>query len=225
MTGESAAGAPARGSGGPLGRRAVLLAVVVAAAGALVAGLLPWAHGTASDPLLGRSTVAGAGTRLAPPGSAAALAALAAAGAALLAGRRVRRLLGIVVTACGLAVAAAAGRVLADPVAALSGGGAAGDAAPTATGVGGVTGPVGPVVDVVLTPWPGVALAAGLLLAAAGAAMAVTAGRWAGPTARYERPGDGGAGTLPRAASSTRGATVETAWDRLSAGEDPTAGS
>jgi hypothetical protein len=143
------------------------LVVAVLALGSLVA-LMAAARPRLTTGVPGEQ-LTGAGT---PAGSALALVVLAGTGALLLARRRGRRALGVVLAAAGLGTAAAFLR----PVEAWSGfAGPADQLSPHRSA------------------WAWLGAAAGLLVLAAGAAVVVRAGRWPLPRRSFE-------GSAPRAA-------------------------
>ncbi|KRE62700.1 Trp biosynthesis-associated membrane protein [Nostocoides sp. Soil756] len=190
------------------GRGPVALLALLGAGVLLLAGLRPWLSGTVDDAVLGGSRVVATGAEVAPGLSAVALAVGAAAVAVVAAGR-IGRLVGLVLWAGCVALAAVlVVRVVADPSTALG---------PVAAGRVGRTGTVDAVATTTVWPWVSVL---GLLVAAAALGLALVGRRrWAGPSTRYEAPDASGAGHV----AGSRGERVSSAWDDLSAGRDPTA--
>jgi uncharacterized membrane protein (TIGR02234 family) len=191
-------------------RRARIVAVgasVVGGAVALLASTLTWVDVSVVAEGLPRIRVEASGRDLLPIVPAAAILALGAALALLLVrgwGRRVVAvpvlivLGGATVSTVRLALdAAAAGRSALD--AAGTGAGRVVDAPPSVT-----------------VTWAVWLASAGLLVAAAGQAVALLARAWPGGGRRFER-GDGPAGSRTRA-----GDDAVAMWDALDRGEDPT---
>ncbi|WP_353810018.1 Trp biosynthesis-associated membrane protein [Agromyces sp. SYSU T00194] len=183
------------------------LVIVVAVIGAAGLGLLAWTQDWFTVTL-------DAGDAHAVPGQVAdaALAALALAGLALgaalaIAGRVARLVLGLLAVVLGACVVLSAALAMGDPAAA---------AAPVVTAATGIAGSsaAGLVASVAWSAWPWVAVASGVLLAAAGVAVLATSSRWPDSSRRYR------AVRLERADGSAAGAVDE--WDELSRGEDPT---
>ena len=194
------------------GRRELTAAVVgavVAGALALSSGGQAWATVTAErDAPLPPVTAELTGSDAAPLVSATGVVLLAAAVALLAVRGAGRRLVGLLM--------AVAGGVLGwSGVRALTGGLA--DAATELPAVGRVAGQV--TVDVAAT-WPALAIAAGVLGAAAGLLAVLRGGNWPAMGRRYERAG---AETPP---APTRPLTdddrAQAAWTALDRGEDPT---
>jgi uncharacterized membrane protein (TIGR02234 family) len=200
----------------------VLLALL--GAGLLLAsGSRTWVTGTVDDAVLGASRVAGTGTQVAAGVVALALAAAAAAVASTTSGPVVRR---VTLTLLLLAAAGEAffvARVLLDPSGVL------GSVAAASTGR---TGEIETRAGVTIWPW--VALGATVLLVVAGVGGWVGSRRWRGLSSRYEAPAAaaaGAAGANPAGSAGARaddtagprGQRVASDWDRLDAGEDPTA--
>jgi len=192
----------------------VLVAVVVLLAGA---GQV-WVEATADDVVLGTTPVEVTGSSAAPAVTAAALLAGAAVVAGLVGSRAVR-----VAAVVFLLLAAVVGgwatlEVVLDPVAAA-------DAAATdRTAVRGAE--AGVVGQASLTPWAWLALVScgavcacalvvllGMLRPRTGSTPSGSA-RSGGPGRRAPGPRGGGPGTRP--------VSEESAWERLSRGEDPT---
>ena len=71
-----------------------------------------------------------------------------------------------------------------------------------------------------MTLWVWVAALAGVGMTVAGAAALAGAGRWSGLSSRYDAPSGDAAAAPEQAARRSR----ESAWEQLSRGEDPTAG-
>ncbi|WP_324652841.1 Trp biosynthesis-associated membrane protein [Georgenia sp. H159] len=203
------------GSGSPGGRhgrgvtrgRAV---VVVLLLGVLGFGLsaLPWA-GAPVATVLAEQSVRLSGAEAAPVTTAASLAVLATGLAVAIGGRWVTRLCALALVALGVLLAASAVGFVLDPGPRLLA------AAAELTGVREIAG------DPVVTAWPYVTAALGLLVAASAVLVlrvptATAAGR------RYERAGTGPA---PDAGTDDRDDRVRAMddWDALGRGEDPSA--
>jgi uncharacterized membrane protein (TIGR02234 family) len=185
-------------------RRELTLATMLCLVGAgavLLSVGRPWS--TAVQPSTG--TVPGVqvdlvGRDLAPLTAGLGLLALASAGALLALGRRLRPVLGVVMSLSGLVMIVdtllAAGRAatrVEDQFA---------DPAVTATS----------------TAWPWLAVAGGIAVVFAGLVTAVRGGRWPPMSRRYDKP------TPAAEPLSEPGATMdsEAAWRALDRGEDPT---
>jgi uncharacterized membrane protein (TIGR02234 family) len=159
---------------------------------------------------LADATLTFAGRTVAPLVPALGLAGLAAL-VGLLATRRWGRLLvGVLLLAGGLALAAVAARHLAAP----------------ATVADLLTGPL-PGRDLSQPPratveplWPAVAVLGGGLLAASGGAAALRGRHWPRMSGRYDAPP--GSGTGRRSTSQPIGTTGAALWDALDRGHDPT---
>lgn len=202
-----------------MNRRTAVLALLAVAVAIVATSAPVWMHGQTSSAVASVVPVSVAGGQAAP-GVAAGGLVVAAAALALALARRA----GVVVAA---AVAALAGGLVV--VAAVTAPGRAttvlGSAAAEQVGVATVD-------SVVVTAWPWVAAALGVLAAVVAVVAAVSARRWHGPSARHES-GEPEAGTAPAPADAPppdgHGAaadpgTVEpgAAWDALTRGEDPT---
>ncbi|MEU0548089.1 Trp biosynthesis-associated membrane protein [Micromonospora sp. NPDC005979] len=184
------------------GRRELTYAVLLCLAGA---GLALWmatrgwsVELTARPAPLPPVREARSGAALLPWLPALAVVAVAGGGAVLATRGRVRRLLGVLLGALGLAVSAGAGYGL---VADLDG--------------------------VVSRQWPALCLVGGLLVAVAGGWTAVRGGGWPAMGARYERPTRTVTESRPTTAATPgpmAGRRTTEAWDALDRGEDPTAG-
>ncbi|MGC4853006.1 Trp biosynthesis-associated membrane protein [Micromonospora sp. DT4] len=184
------------------GRRELTYAMLLCLAGA---GLALWAatrgwsvEVTARPAPLPPVRAARSGAALLPWLPALALVALAGGGAVLATRGRVRRLLGVLLGALGLAVAAGAAYGL---VADLGG--------------------------VASRQWPALCLVGGLLVAVGGGWTALRGGGWPAMGARYERPTRTVTESKPTTAVAPgpmAGRRTTEAWDALDRGEDPTAG-
>ncbi|MCT1617761.1 MULTISPECIES: Trp biosynthesis-associated membrane protein [Janibacter] len=190
-----------------LGRKLVVVLLSVAAGIVLLAaGRADWVTGTV-DGVAGPVRTAAVGTEAAPGLAGIALVAMAAAIAATTSGRIARWIclgvLGLVaagVVALSVRCVVAAPDVLGSVAATHSGG----------TGTLEATGSA--------TVWPWVAMvAAGLLLVAL--VGGISGGRrWGGLGSKYERPG---AETEAHSVSGARGERVDSDWDRVTLGDDP----
>jgi hypothetical protein len=183
-------------------KRTVLVLVLAAASIILVSGSREWVSGSVEDVVLGASALQGRGSEIAPGALAAALVGLAAAVAAATSGRVVR-----LVAACSALTASVLGAtviisVLVDP------GGALGALAAAGTGRSGTVVAHGHVGG-----WAWAALAAMLVMGLGAVGALVGGRRWHGLSSRFD------AGE-----PDTGDASTASAWDRLSRGDDPTAG-
>lgn len=96
----------------------------------------------------------------------------------------------------------------------------------TATGITGIDAVAGMVSSITATPWPGVTLAASVILLIAGVFTLVTAAGWRGSGRRYRSDPDaapGAKGEADAAAAASRPFDAVDSWDDLSRGGDPTA--
>jgi uncharacterized membrane protein (TIGR02234 family) len=150
------------------------------------------------------------GREAAPATAALGLVALAGAVALVTSGAVVRRVVAALLVVAGAGTLAVTVAFLRDP------GGAARAAAARATGV---TGSVG--FTSTGTVWPAVCAAAALLVVAGGVVAVLRAGRWGGPSRRYEATSGAGAVSALGAEASRRDRAYD-AWDALSDGADPT---
>jgi hypothetical protein len=135
-----------------------------------------------------------------------ALASFALVAALALAGPVFRTALGLLEAFIGVGVIASTAFSLSDPVTAMA------PALSKRLGISGSESLHKVVTGTVATAWPGVAIAAGVLMALAGLAIAVTSRAWPVSGRKY---------TLTRDAN-TSGDPVQD-WDALSEGDDPTA--
>ncbi len=182
------------------GERLVLVLVVLALGGVVVlCSTQVFSTVTPVDAKAVRVTGQGIAPALAPLG----IVLLALAAALTIAGRAARVVLGLVLVLLGAAVVLLTLPNVLDPAAGTRG------AVSTATGVAGhVT------VVAAGTPWPLVAVVAGVLAALAGAAVLVRSPGWPSGGGRY------------RQAAPTGGRRSDPVdeWDALTAGADPTSG-
>ena len=166
-----------------------------------------WISATLDPNQLGQASAQNAiqvqGSKAATTVTALALVALAGGLAAAIAGRIARWFITAIIVLASAGVAAAAGTVLADPLAAAQGSIAA------ATGVSGSQ------ALVELTAFPMLAVVAGCLLVLAGL-LILPASRYWNSRTKYDAPAAAGA-------EAPAGPVDEIdSWDRLSRGEDPT---
>ena len=180
-------------------KRTVLAVILTAAFITLISGSRQWVSGSVVDAVLGASALRAAGSDIAPGALAAALVGLAAAVAAATSSPVVR-----VVAACSALMAAVLGAtviivVLADPAGALDRLAAAGAGRSGAFATHGQAG-----------SWAWVALAAMLVMGLGALGALVGGPRWHGLSSKYE--------------AGEPASEHVSDWDRLSRGEDPTAG-
>ncbi|WP_426566927.1 Trp biosynthesis-associated membrane protein [Angustibacter sp. McL0619] len=186
---------------------AAVLAMVGGALG-LLAASRPWVHAVVQDPVLGRTSVTASGRQAAAVVPAVALVALAGGVALLLARTLGRRVAGLLLVLAGAAQLAAALAVVRSPESGVS------DVVARAVGAVGTTD-----VHVQVTGWPWLAVASGVLVAAAGALAVLRARHWEVRTTRYDPPGPPGS---PAEDPAPEDAAAPDTWDALSRGEDPT---
>ncbi|WP_434090134.1 Trp biosynthesis-associated membrane protein [Micromonospora carbonacea] len=198
-----ATGGETSGAGAPAARarRELTYAVLLCLAGAglaLWASTRTWAVELAARPApLPPVRAARTGAGLLPWLPALAVVGLAGGGAVLATRGVPRRLVGVLLLALGVAVAAGGGYGL---VAAFDG--------------------------TVSRQWPAFCLVGGLLAAFGGGGVALRGGGWPAMGARYERRARPGVGSAPgeaAAAGPVAGRRTTEAWDALDRGEDPTA--
>lgn len=196
-------------------RRARLLSVLaILAAGALgvIASTQVWLDVTLADGATEPLTVAGAdAVALLTPLS---LAALALGAALSIVGIVLRYAFGVLTVAIASVLLVLTWRVAAEqPIDAVT------SAVTDATGITG-TGAISElVVSITPTPWPAVALAAWIVMLAAGLFVLVTARRWGAGDRRYRTDG---AAAQSGAGARSRPHDAIDSWDELSRGEDPT---
>lgn len=199
---------------------AVILLVLAASALALLAWTQVWITADALQPGSAAKTLAVTGSTAAPGLTALALAGVALAGALTIAGPIIRVVLGLLEILLGLSVGLAAALALGDPA------GASAALITAATGIAGKESVTDGVVASVSTPWPYLALVAGVAMAAAGLIILVTARRWPGPGSRYQAVRFAAADASGATATDLSGDPSSDAvddWDGLTRGEDPTA--
>jgi uncharacterized membrane protein (TIGR02234 family) len=193
-----------------------ILALLVGSGLALLAWSQVWFTVRLVD---GQATAGGAasievGGAIASPALAAlALAGLALAGALAIAGPVIRVVLGALAIVLGGCIVLAASVSLGGPVAAVSA------AVADATGVAGAEPTAELVAAATPTAWPFAAIAAGVIVAAAGVAVIVTGRAW--PTSRRYGGGAVTAVDGARAGVPASDRAVDD-WDGLSRGDDPT---
>ncbi|KFF60594.1 hypothetical protein JF66_03165 [Cryobacterium sp. MLB-32] len=194
----------------------LILAVLGASMLALLAWTQVWVNATVSTSGTDSLALAVDGSEASPAITALALAGFALAGALTIAGRIIRLVLGALEILIGVSVFLATYQVINAPALASS------SAVTKATGIAGTESILAVVADASATPWPYLALVASFLMLLAGVGIIITAGRWPGPTSRYQTtrlaPAGGEMGNRDHAPDPV----VD--WDDLSRGEDPTAG-
>lgn len=187
----------------PTGKLFVVLLSLVAGVTLLASGGRVWVTGTVDDAVLGASRITGSGSQVASGVVALALVACAAALASTTSGPVVRRLTLGALALAGLGAVAIAGRVALDP---------AGSLGSVAARAAGRTGTLE--THATTTVWPWVCVIAGAVLVLAAVGGLIGAASWRGLGARYE---------TPTTTAGARGQRVASDWDRLDAGDDPTA--
>jgi uncharacterized membrane protein (TIGR02234 family) len=178
------------------------LVAILAVAGAglaAAAAALTWWSADYVDPLSGALTIAVSGAACIPELIPLALVALAGFGAALATRGLPRRIVGVVIALCGVAVAVRSATSFGSTPAAL---------------VSELTRPADPVGAAQLHPvGPGIGVVAGLLLTGAGVLVVLGVGTRQAMGARYER----------RARAQPAATDQGDWWKALDAGDDPTA--
>ena len=188
----------------------VLALVMVCAVVILISGSREWVSGSADNAVLGASVLHGRGSEVAPGALAAALVGLASAVAVATSGTVVRFIAACTALLAAVLCAAVVIAVLVDPGAAL------GDLAAAGTGRSGSVAANGRA-----GAWAWVALAAALVMGAAGLGAMVGARRWHGLSSRYDAPV--GKGSQGHTSDQEPAPGHDSTWDQLSRGEDPTA--
>ena len=193
-------------------RRALFRVVLLGIAGGVLATVVAgrdWAQAEAGQAPMTQK-VSATGGDLSGAVSALGLAGIAGALALLATARWGRVLVGLLMVASGAGVAVGAldARSVSHAAKVLG----------TTAGTKGVGTSV---TAVSMSPWPYVAVAAGLIVAAAGLVAVVRGQSWPGLSSRYDAPA-----ARQRQAAATARAHAETPkglWDALDRGEDPTA--
>lgn len=181
----------------------VVVATLIAAVVVLASGSRIWVHGTVHDAVLSDSQVDVTGSQAASGVVAAALVGAAAVLAAITGGRIIRRVGAIALALAGVLVVVLALRVQLDPSSIV------GEQAATRTGR---TGSVD--ADGTARIWVMIVLLAGLAMTFTGIVTLLSVRAWGGLSSRYESPA--------AEQETDRATDAESAWERLSRGEDPT---
>ena len=172
-----------------------------------LATLVAWTQSWFTVELVDGNTLAVDGQVAAPALSALALTSLVLVGALSIAGPFFRLVFGILESLIGVAIVFSGIVAVADTV------GASASAISTATGVAGENSVADLVESITQSPWPWVAIVAGVLIVLAGVVIVVVSRNWPGSSRKYQ---------------STRLEPVEAQrtsvddWDALSGGNDPT---
>lgn len=192
------------------GRRlkGILIVVTLAASGiALMTWTQSWFSLTFTQETHAGSSVDVPGEAAGPAVAALGLAGLALGGALAIAGRVLRVVFGVLEILIGASLITSAIVALSDPPAASA------KTITEFTGVAGTEAAHDLVASSSATAWPIVAVAAGLLLAILGVAVAATSRRWPESGRKFDSPATEAHGQTQDAVDS---------WDELSRGEDPT---
>ncbi|MDJ0377792.1 Trp biosynthesis-associated membrane protein [Cryobacterium sp. PH31-L1] len=206
----------------------LILAILGASALALLAWTQVWVHAEVGLPDAGTQVLQIDGAIAAPALTALALCGFALAGALTIAGRLIRIVLGALEVLLGVSVFLAAFLAVDDPS------NASAAAVTAATGIAGHESIQLSVLGTIVTPWPYVAMAAAVLMAAAGVMVILTSARWPGPTRKYQAvrfesvtSADDSVSAAPFSGNSPPAKVAPSDsvgdWDDLSRGEDPTA--
>jgi uncharacterized membrane protein (TIGR02234 family) len=196
----------------------LVLAILAASGVALLAWTQVWARVSLAADGSAASALEVTGSVASPALTALALAGLALGGALTIAGVVIRVILGLLEVLLGVSVILSAAQAILDPV------GASAAAVTAATGIAGTESTRAAVSGAALTPWPFVALIAGVLMLLIGLAVCVTARRWPGPTSRYETTRfEPATGPAAPATGAARPRDAVDDWDGLTRGDDPTA--
>jgi uncharacterized membrane protein (TIGR02234 family) len=203
-------------------RLVVILLVLAASALALLAWTQVWIGADVLQSGTAPKTLEVTGSTAAPGLTALALAGMALAGALSIAGPVIRVVLGLLEILLGISVGLSAALALGDPA------GSSAALVTAATGIAGRGSVANGVIASVSTPWPYLALLAGVVMGVAGALILLTARRWPGTGSRYqavrfetaEAAATGGSSADP--STDPSGDAVDD-WDGLTRGEDPTA--
>lgn len=195
-------------------RRARLISVVAILLGGalgLISSTQTWVHVALADGGAADLTVAGAAA--VPVLAPLSLAVLALGLALSIVGTVLRYAFGAIsVLAGGALVWLSAAVILGPPV------GAVAPAVTQATGIAGGSAVAALISGTAVTAWPAVALAAFVIVTAAGVFVIVTAARWQRGGRKYE------AARAGRRASTAGPLDAIDSWDDLSRGDDPTTG-
>lgn len=183
----------------------VVLLAVAAGIVLLAAGRADWVTGTV-DGIAGPVRASAVGTDAAPGLAGLALVAMAAAVAATTSGKVARWVCVVALAAVGLGVIALSARALLDAPTVLGG---------VAASESGTTGTLEAAAST--TPWPWVAIVAALLLLVSAGGAAVGSRKWGALGGKYERPTGDGATEV----GGARGERVDSDWDRVTRGDDP----
>ncbi|MDJ0336917.1 Trp biosynthesis-associated membrane protein [Cryobacterium sp. PH31-O1] len=205
----------------------LILTVLAASSLALLAWTQMWVQAEVGLPDAGTQVLEIDGAVAAPALTALALSGFALAGALTIAGRFIRVVLGALEVLLGFSVFLAAYLAVEDPSQASAA------AVTAATGIAGHESIKLSVIGTVVTPWPFVALAAAVIMAATGVAVILTSARWPGQTRKYQAvrfetvasPDGSDTAVPPVGYEPTEVAANDSVgdWDDLSRGEDPTA--
>lgn len=185
----------------------VLLTGLALAGLTLIAWTQTWFVFTLAEKADSTHPVTVEGTTAAPALAALGLAGLALVAALTLAGPFFRRVLGVLELMIGASVVISSVTALANPVAAGA------ELVTKATGVAGAGSIENLVTSVSQGPWPWVALALGVLLAALGVVITLIRSRWPDSSRRFQ---------AVRSEPGESAHTPATDWDALSNGSDPT---
>lgn len=190
-----------------LSRKIVVILLAIAAGIVLLAaGRADWIQGTV-DGVAGPVRSSALGTEAAPGLAGLALVAMAASIAATTSGRIARWICLTVLGLVAAGVAALAVRTIVDAPGVL------GSVAATHSGGTGALEATGSA-----TAWPWIAILASLILLASLVGGVVGGRRWGGLGSKYERPGgDPDADQV----GGSRGERVDSDWDRVTLGDDP----
>ncbi|MBK0421476.1 Trp biosynthesis-associated membrane protein [Leucobacter sp. CSA2] len=181
-----------------------LLLIAVSGGTALLAGSQPWISFVLDGETSPHSAT---GHVINPALSPIAIAIVAAALALTIAGKGFRVVLGVLVTLLGAGVVAMTLTSTSSPLGAVNG---------TITELTGITDGVDQVMELAMTPWPWVTLAAGVLAGLLGLFVLITGRRWAQGGRKYE------SGTHEPGTKPTGKPDRISDWDALSDGDDPT---
>ncbi|WP_338747797.1 Trp biosynthesis-associated membrane protein [Janibacter alittae] len=184
---------------------AVVLLAIAAGIIMLAAGRADWITGTVDGPA-GPVRAIAVGSEAAPGLAGLALVAMAAAVAATTSGRIARWISILAMVGVGVGVSALSVRAV------LSAPEVLGAVAAEGSGTTGTLEATGSA-----SAWPWVAVAGAVLLLVAAAGAVVGGRRWGALGGRYERPAGDGATQV----GGARGERVDSDWDRVTRGDDP----